>query len=72
MKIIEATIERAIDGGYGIYCIDQPYTGMGDSSEAAKKNMIEAMQFHKETCIEEGLSYPEFLNEPFEVIYKFE
>ena len=72
MKTIEAIIERANDGGYGVYCIDQPYTGMGDSSEAAKKNMIEAMQFHKETCIEEGLSYPEFLNEPFEVISKSE
>jgi len=72
MKTIEATIERAKDGSYGVYCIDQPYTGMGNTSEAAKANMLEAMKFHKQVCLEEGFDYPEFLNEEFEVIYKFD
>ena len=72
MKTIEAAIERAKDGSYGVYCIDQPYTGMGITSEAAKANMLEAMNFHKQVCLEEGFDYPEFLNEEFEVVYKFD
>ena len=72
MKTIKAIIERANDGGYGVYCIDQTYTGMGNNAEAAKTDMLEAMNFHKETCIEEGLPYPDFLNEPFEINYTFD
>jgi len=30
------------------------------------------MEFYKQTAIEEKFSYPEFLNESFEVIYKSE
>lgn len=72
MKTIEAIIERAKDGGYGIYCTNQPFTGMGDSTEAAKVNMLEAMKFHKEVCVEEGLLYPAFLDGDFEIVYKFD
>jgi len=46
--------------------------GMGNNAEAAKTDMLEAMNFHKETCIEEGLPYPDFLNEPFEINYTFD
>ncbi len=72
MKTIEAIIERAKDGGFGVYCTDQPFTGMGDTAQAAKVNMMEAMKFHKKVCIEEGLTYPAFLDEPYEVVYKFD
>ena len=70
MKVIEAIIERAKDGTYSVYCIDEPFSGMGDSPESAKANMIEAMQFHKEGCIEVGNEYPAFLDNEFEIAYK--
>lgn len=72
MKIIEATIEKAMDGGYAVYCIDQPYTGMGDTADTAKANMLDAIKFHKQVCMVEGFDYPDFLNEEFEVVYKFD
>jgi len=72
MKIIEAIIERAKDGGYGVYCANQPFTGMGNNAEAAKVNMLESMKFHKEVCVEEGLTYPAFLDSDFEIVYKFD
>ena len=72
MKVIEAIIERAKDGTYSVYCIDEPFSGMGDSPESAKANMIEAMQFHKEGCIEVGNEYPAFLDSEFEIAYKFD
>jgi predicted RNase H-like HicB family nuclease len=48
MKSIEAIIERASDGTYSVYCKDEMFTGMGDTPELAKQNMMEQMQFFKE------------------------
>jgi len=42
---------------------------MGNTPEEAKKDMMDAMKFHKETCIKEGIYYPGFLDEPFEVTF---
>ena len=43
MKTITAIIERTSDGGYSAYCTDEMFSGMGDTPEAAKKEMEEAM-----------------------------
>lgn len=72
MKVIEAIIERAKDGTYSVYCLHEPFSGMGDTPEAAKINMIEAMQFHKEGCMADGSDYPDFLDDEFEIVYKFD
>lgn len=72
MKVIEAIIERAKDGTFSVYCLYEPFSGMGDTPEAAKTNMIEAMQFHKEGCIADGCAYPGFLDDEFEIVYKFD
>ncbi len=72
MKKIEAIIERANDGTYSIYCKNESFSGMGESVEAAKNNMLGAMDFFKQTAIEKGFSYPSFLDEDFEIIYKFD
>jgi len=48
------------------------FTGMGDTPELAKQNMIEQMQFFKETSKEDGYEYPTFLDSEFEVVYPFE
>ena len=72
MKQIEAIIERASDGTYSVYCINEMFSGMGDSAEDAKKDMLRQMDFFKKTAKEEGFSYPKFLDEDFKVVYKFE
>ncbi|MCL2649495.1 MAG: hypothetical protein FWD60_00530 [Candidatus Azobacteroides sp.] len=72
MKKIEAIIERASDGTYSVYCINEMFSGMGNSTQDAKKNMLSQMDFFKKTAIEEGFSYPKFLDEEFEIVYKFD
>ena len=44
---------------------------MGDTPELAKQNMLEQMQFFKETSKEDGYEYPSFLDSEFEVVYTF-
>ncbi len=72
MKKIQAIIERASDGGYSTFCIDQPFSGMGDTPDLAKINLLESMRFHKEGSIADGYPYPSFLDESFEIEYKFD
>lgn len=72
MKKIEAIIERAKDGTYSVYYTTEMFTGMGDSAEAAKLDMRRQMDFFKKSAIEDGFSYPDFLNEEFEIVYKFD
>lgn len=45
---------------------------MCETAEAAKKDMLQQMEFHKKTVTEKGFAYPSFLNEDFEVVYKFD
>lgn len=72
MKSIEAIIERASDGTYSVYCKDEMFNGMGDTPELAKKNMIEQIEFFKETSKEDKYIYPPFLDSGYEIIYKFD
>ncbi len=72
MRKIEIIIERAGDGTYGAWSIDEKFTGMGDTPEEAKNNLIEQMNFYREYCKDEGLEYPSFLDEDFEVVIKFD
>ena len=71
MKSIEAIIERASDGTFSVYCKDEMFNGMGDTPELAKQNMLEQMQFFKETSKEDGYEYPSLLDLEFEVVYTF-
>ncbi len=70
MKQIAAIIERASDGTYSVYCRDEIFSGMGDSIDAAKADMLRQMEFYKLTAKEEGFKYPEFLDEDFTVTYE--
>jgi predicted RNase H-like HicB family nuclease len=72
MKKIEATIERAKDGTFSVYCIAEMFSGMGETAEAAKADMSQQMSFFKKTAIEDGFSYPDFLDDDFEIVYKFD
>lgn len=69
MTTIEAIIERAADGTYTVYCKDEIFSGAGDSIEAAKEDMAQQMTFYKETAIQEGFKYPEFLDGEYEIHY---
>jgi hypothetical protein len=72
MKTIEAIIERAKDGTFSVYCMNEMFTGMGNTAEAAKMDMRQQMDFFKKTAIEDNFPYPDFLNEDFEIVYKFD
>ena len=71
-KKIQAVIEIAKDGGYGVYCVSEPFTGMGHTVEEAKQDMLEGMDLLKRTCIEDGTEYPAILDEDFDIDYKFD
>ena len=60
------------DGGYGVYCVSEPFTGMGHTVEEAKQDMLEGMDLLKRTCIEDGTEYPAILDEDFDIDYKFD
>lgn len=69
MKQIAAIIERALDGTYSVYCKNEIFSGMGDTIEAAKADMLQQMEIYKATAKEEGFKYPEFLDGDFEITY---
>jgi hypothetical protein len=72
MKTIEATVSRANDGFYSIFCNNEMFSGGGDSAEEAKNDMLLQMDFFKKTAIKEGFSYPKFLDDEFVIVYKFD
>lgn len=72
MKKIDAIVERNSDGGCTIYCEKEMFSGYGGTPEEAKDDMLFQMSFFKDTAMEEGFSYPPFLDEEFEVVYKFD
>jgi DNA-dependent RNA polymerase auxiliary subunit epsilon len=47
MNTIDATIERAKDGTFSVHCNNEIFSGMGDSAEAAKQDMLQQMEFLK-------------------------
>lgn len=69
MKQISAIIERASDGTYSVYCKNEIFSGMGDTIETAKADMLQQMKLYKATAKEEGFKYPEFLDEDFTISY---
>ena len=45
---------------------------MGNTAEAAKMEMRQQMDFFKQTAIEDSFYYPDFLDDDFEIVYKFD
>jgi predicted RNase H-like HicB family nuclease len=55
-KKVEAVIERAPDGGYGIYFPSIPGIGViGDSEDEAKENLLEVISDIVEQCKSDGV-----------------
>ena len=56
VKKLKAIIEKASDGGYGIYLPDVAgYTGLGDTEDEAKKDLREAINEVVSYCKEKGI-----------------
>ena len=72
MKKKKAIISRSSDGFYNIHCVDEMFSGGGNSPQEAKNDMLEQMQFFKETAQNERLEYPGCLDEKFELEYEFD
>ncbi|OAV76211.1 hypothetical protein Barb7_00137 [Bacteroidales bacterium Barb7] len=72
MKTIYATIERASDGGYGVYTANGGFTGMGDTIEEAKESLRETMRLQVEVSKEDGVAYPAYLDGGYEIIYNLD
>jgi hypothetical protein len=72
MKTIEAIVERAKDGTFSVYCINEMFNGMGNTAEAAKADMRQQMVFFKKSAIDDNFSYPDFLDGDFEIVYRFD
>ena len=50
MTTIEAIIERAKDGTYTVYCVNEIFSGAGETIERAQNDMQRQMDFYKETA----------------------
>lgn len=71
MKTINAKIDRNEDG-YTVYEENGFFSGMGNTTEEAKQNMLESIEFYVVTCKEAGKTYPSYLDGDYEIVYKFD
>ncbi len=67
-------IEKASDGGYGIYALEDviPVTGYGLTEEEAKNDFVEQMKEEADYYKEKRGTYPEWYSENMEVEYKYD
>lgn len=72
MKKLIATIEKASDGGYGVYLTNEMFSGMGATPSEAKKDMIDSIRFYVTTCREDGHHYPKWMDEDYQIVYQFD
>jgi hypothetical protein len=73
-KKLVGVIEKASDGGYGIYALENviPVTGYGLTEEEAKKDFVEQIKEQADYYKEKKGSYPEWYEENLEVEYKYD
>lgn len=70
MRKFAIIIEKAPDGGFGAYAPDLPgCIGMGATREETLQNMAEAIQFHIDGLLEEGLPLPESNSEAENLVF---
>ena len=76
MKKIVAIIEKASDGGYGIYCPElkevSALFGHGLTEQEAKENLHENLEAAIEHFEEEGVEIPQILIGKVEFDYKYD
>jgi predicted RNase H-like HicB family nuclease len=75
MKPITAVIEKAKDGGYGIYCPQLKGValyGYGLTEQEAKENLLENLSAIREHCEEENEPIPEGLMRKVSFEYRYD
>ena len=76
MKEIVAIIEKASDGGYGIYCPELQEVpalfGHGMTEQEAKENLHENLEAAIEHFEEQGVEVPAFLTGKVEFDYRYD
>jgi predicted RNase H-like HicB family nuclease len=75
MKKIKAIIEKAKDGGYGIYCPELKgiaLYGYGLTEQEAKENLLENIEMILEHCEETNQAVPESLKGETEFNYRYD
>ena len=71
MRTLSAIIEKTSDG-YSVFTENEMFSGIGNTAEEAKTDMMNQISFYVQTCKEENMTYPSYLDENFEVVYKFD
>ena len=73
-KKLVGVIEKASDGGYGIYALEDvvPVTGYGLTEEEAKKYFGEQIKGQADYYKEKKGTYPEWYEENLEVEYRYD
>ena len=73
MKKIIAIIEKASDGGFGVYCKKiQGATGYGETEAEAKENFLEILQEQAEYYKEKHSEFPAWYEAGAEVEYRYD
>lgn len=72
MKTIEAKIERATDGTFSVYCLEEMFSGVGDTIGEAKEDMLAQIEFYVEHCKEEEKAYPNWLDDDYRFEYQLD
>jgi hypothetical protein len=73
MKTIEAIIEKASDGGYGIYTEDvDGGFGYGLTEQEAKADFLAVVEEQGHYYKEKTGTYPEWYSEGYEVVFRYD
>lgn len=72
MRTITATIEKASDGGYGIYTDIPGLIGSGLTEEEAKADFCEVLKEQAAYYYERTNTYPDWYEEGYEIEYRYD
>lgn len=72
MGTITATIEKASDGGYGIYTDIAGLVGSGLTEEEAKADFCEVLKEQAAYYYERTGEYPDWYEEGYEIEYRYD
>lgn len=72
MRTITATIEKASDGGYGIYTDIAGLIGSGLTEEEAKANFREVLEEQAVYYYERTGAYPDWYQDGYEIEYYYD
>lgn len=72
MRTITATIEKASDGGYGIYTDIAGLIGSGLTEEEAKADFCEVLEEQAAYYYKRTGEYPDWYREGYEIEYRYD